>query len=164
MITISQLAPAVISSVDAEFLRLTGLKEDATVLSFMSELYYSHKLHTMFIGRNLVDLTDMVFANEPVRDFILETTIRLSLTLQMENIDVALVASVISNGFSYAIGAGSGNLIHSDMFNTIAVDRQSILETLISNTWLLAIILVLYFFEETSIYKILQAATLPNTK
>ena len=122
------------------------LKIDTFLISFVS----SSKLHTLFTAIGLKTITEQVFDNIVIRDFILCLTDQFKCITALSDLE--------SRSIEYSIGYGIGDssnleeqliLTPNRIYNSIEKDGKLLYRVLCSNSWLVSLVMIYLFFQRT---------------
>lgn len=140
-----------LSSMEIELSKLTQSPR-IEVDKFIIELYQTMKLHTLFSQQGLSNITEKVFSNTDIRDFILCLTDRFGFYSTCQSLDLKLEFNIIL-GLVYHSGnikpevAESFNIIPERVKNSLERDQEVLRNTLLSNRWITTIILIYLFID-----------------
>lgn len=131
------------------------LKVDTFLISYVT----CSKLHTLFTAIGLKTITEQVFDNIVIRDFILCLTDQFKCITALSDLE--------NRSIEYSIGYGIGDasnleeqliLTPSRIYNSIEKDGNLIYRVLCSNSWLVTLVLIYLFFQKTR----LSASIIPQ--
>lgn len=126
-------------------------KADQEIIStFCLQTCLYRKLHTLFTETELLSITEQVFTNELVRDFVLDVTDKLSVRLNMnQNHVIEKYLSNTLSSFETRQNITPGKILTpSRVLGNICIYADEILEVLTYNKWMVSIVLInLYFFD-----------------
>lgn len=126
------------------------------VVRFCLESCFYSKLHVLFTEIKLLKLTEDIFSSLIIRDFVLDLTDKLSVGLMLGACNdwkiEKYLAKAISHYPSREAVKEEQTLAPIRVLDNICVYQDEIENVLISNKWLVSIVLInLYFFENEEI-------------
>ena len=149
---------AVVSTVFIECFEIElskqSLDQRTKIESYIIQHSNETKLHTLFTQNGLKTITETVFNDVDIRDFV------LCLTDQFKC--VVAVSDLNSRSIEYSIGFGLDSpditdnkfvLVPERIYANMELSGDLITSILLANHWLLSLVLVYLFFGKTSVYK-----------
>lgn len=142
------------TSLDNELAKLTN-SQRIEVDKFIIEIYHTMKLHTLFTPQGLSNITERVFSNTDIRDFILCLTDRFGFFSACQDLANKIEFNIIDGLNYYNISINGKlpeeyNLIPERVKNSLERDEDVILNTLSANRWITTIILMYMFLDVES--------------
>jgi len=138
---------------DAELIRIGVNDNDSEiVMVFFSELYFDSNLFTFFTLMNVKETVTKVFYNEVIRDFILNLTDRVCLSLLEDNIEFSKLVTLIKGAVKLNRSSDSTEtncLIPLEIRQSIYLNIEVLDDLLSSNAWLVVFYLVLANYQKT---------------
>lgn len=151
----------VISTVFIECFESEMLKyskeQSVKIDSFLIELSSSLKLHTLFTSNGLKVITEQIFNDSDIRDFILCLTDQFKCITALSDLE--------NRSIEYSIGYGLDIPDSKDNEFSLTPQRVSdnmensgelIFSILSANRWLLTIVMIYLFFQKTSLFTVLS--------
>ena len=148
---------AVISTVFIECFEIEITKQSEAqklkIETFILQQSNEIKLHTLFTQNGLKTITETIFNDSDIRDFI------LCLTDQFRC--VTAISDVETRSIEYSIGYGLNNsdskdnefiLIPKRIYDNMELSGEFITSILFANHWLLSLVMMHLFFGKTNIY------------
>jgi hypothetical protein len=159
----------IISAFKNEFLRVTLVNQgyaeyEPVVKNFFITLWFGERLYTLFDPETLKSLTEKLFNNPAVRDFVLNWTDTCAVLLSVSNFSIDRLIETISQGISLnktvpELSDSHGNekpveesynLINIRIRMKMHVEQQVVSDILKNNFWLTCIIVVYLYMSETA--------------
>lgn len=146
---------------DNEIMKLIDKKDHEVISRFFYEFYLCDQLHCMLLNRRLSEIVEMVFNNISIRDFILNLTDKIAILLSVNEIDEELIIGTLVNGLCINkektlinnTVSNSLSLIPEQLKQAIYLDGEELVNLFKSNYWLVVLVLVHIFFNETETFK-----------
>lgn len=123
-----------------------AIKNENDILQFIKTLQYQYKLHTLLTPRALYELTNTIFTNERVRDFVLSGSDELAILLSENSDDIKNLTSTILNGlYKNRHNHQGSSCIPEAILAAIQLDINIVDNILNDNFWLIFIIGIYLF-------------------
>ena len=129
--------------------------KDDRLVNFISTLPYQYKIHTILTPRGLYELSQYIFNDEDIRDFILGGSDELAILLSENPNDVTTVINTIVYGLSKnRLNKEGLSLIPAPILDTMQLDIEGIPSMLNENFWIVFVMLLCLFIPVGySVYK-----------
>lgn len=158
---------AVVSAVfrecfDSEFLKYS-LNQKTVIETFVLEHTNSVKLHTLFSPVGLKNITEIVFNDIIIRDFVLCLSDQFSCIISLSNFN--------ERSIQYSIGYGLNSpdfkdndyiLVPERVYENMELSGELIINILNANRWLLTLVLIYLFFGKTNLFNLNSSDNLNN--
>lgn len=150
MINISEVELCCIKTINNELIKFTN-GDQQKIADFCLKTSLYRKLHTLFTEPELLAITQQVFTDLIIRDFVLDLTDKLSINLNLGKGSgyefERYLSSSIGHYDTKSDASPDKTLIPSKILNNICIFTDDIEDVLISNRWLITIVVInLYFF------------------
>ena len=147
----------VIESFDTELVRLSMYNNDHSkhAISKTLDFYCNKDIFSFFTLLNLKEITEDIFTDAIYRDFLLNVTDRVNLSLSLEEFNNDWVINTIVQGLSNnRVDPQSTNdsLMNIEAQQSIYVNPEVLRHVLKHNCWVVMLFLVLVFFQNSQVY------------
>lgn len=137
---------------ESENLKLSN-ESSIKIDSFLLDLYSKLKLHTLFTSNGLKVITEQVFNDSDIRDFILCLTDQFKCITALSDLENRSIEYSIGYGLDIPKFADSEFiLIPQRVYDNLESSGELIFSILSSNRWLLTLVLIYLFFQKTTLY------------
>lgn len=162
--SLTAVSELIIESMDIEFSRVIGEKQQMIVFDFLHRLYLSTDLYSFFLPINLVNLSHEIYESEVLRDFILNLSERVSIGLAYRDFNLTyLINSIVVATCRNKMNPRGNHksLIPEQINQTIYVDQDHVRACLKDNFWLLITYLMIKEFNTSQVF---HSSNKPNTE
>jgi hypothetical protein len=137
-----------VNCLDTEIDRLILADKDKSVMEYLLEFYITERLYRMLLPADIVKITNELFAHVDARDFILELTDRVSISMSIEDMAVQRLITTISHGLKNTHRVdGMLSIMPVPIGQSIAISKEVDLDSLLyDNLWIVTLVLVLMWF------------------
>lgn len=137
-----------INCLDTEIDRCILANKDKPIMEYLIGFYITERLYRMLLPADIVKITNELFTNVDARDFILELTDRLSLSMSVTDMDVKSLIATIRNGLKNTHRVDSMlSITPVPISQAIAIkDDVDLDSTLYDNLWVVTLVLFLMWF------------------
>lgn len=137
-----------INCLDTEIDRLILSDHDKAVMEHMVEFYIKERLYRMLLPADIVKITNELFNHIEARDFILELTDRLSISMAVDDINVKQLIDTICKGLKNTHRDNAMlNLIPVPISQAITIKSDIDLDSVLyDNLWVVTLVLFLMWF------------------
>jgi hypothetical protein len=140
------------------------------VSTFLYDLYLVKDIHTMFLHDKLKELTETIFNDEVIRDFVLRVTQRCGILINTHEIKHEAMSTLLTDGFFQTVVGGQSkagvfSLMPEKVHDYLMLDKHELFCLLRDNYWLFTLLVIKLHFEESKMYKSAREeldATLPS--
>lgn len=151
MINISEVESCCIKTINNEFVKFTN-EDQQKIAAFCLKTSIYRKLHTLFTESELLSITEQVFTDLIVRDFVLDLTDKLSINLNLGKGSGYELEKHLSHSIGHYELRTDANpekiLMPNRVIKNMCVFAEDIEDVLVNNRWLVTIALInLYFFD-----------------
>ena len=148
---------AVISTVFAECFEIELTKQSEAqkikISAFILQQSNEIKLHTLFTQNGLKTITETVFNDSDIRDFVLCLTDQFRCVTALSDLNIRSIEYSIGYGLnSPEIKDNKFILIPERIYDNMELSGDLITSILSANHWLLSLVMMYLFFGKTSIY------------
>lgn len=142
----------VVESVDIEITRLPNDKVVETIASYLFSLYLSTDYFAIFtlagLQKTTVDICDVII----VRDFILNLTDRISLSLPLTEKDEDRFIKTLVRGICRNKTNSDNSLFVKEINDSLYINPEVLTTCLKDNFWLIVVYIISIHFHKTQIY------------
>lgn len=138
-----------------------AIQQYEDIKKFFLSLYFEGRAHTLFIPANLMTLSENIFTNDHIRDFVLNWTDIAMVSLNVQDYNLKYLVETISQGFCQNKptdqngGNASLSLVNDKVALTIRITPDYVRDTLLANAWLICITVLYLFMSEIDITNVI---------
>lgn len=137
-----------VNCLDTEIDRLILADRDKPVMEYMIEFYIKERLYRMLLPADIVKITNELFNHIEARDFILELTDRLSISMAVEDMNVKQLIDSICKGLKNTHRDNAMlSMIPIPISQSIAIKSDAELDSVLyDNLWVVTLMMFLLWF------------------
>lgn len=155
----NEIETAIISAIDIEVSRLTE-SDIANVTSRLLQLHHSWNLHILTTIEGVTKASTLVFENASFRDFILNTTVRFLINLEMTDEYLnTLVAGIITNTTIIDKSDSDTHITPEVIKESLSKDEELMTSLFLNDKWLITLFYIIQCLNKTIVFSELTANT-----
>jgi hypothetical protein len=145
----------IVSSFNKEFFRPGREEESLNVIkTYFLSWGMEKRLYSMFVSISLLEITEEIYTNTVLRDFVLNFSTSVMILLSVEDFDIEKAINTIASGISANTNVEKPyGLINEKIRMVIQVEKSTILSVLKNNPWLLCLVFLYLFIDQTELLK-----------
>jgi hypothetical protein len=137
-----------VNCLDIEIDRLILADKDQPVMEYLIEFYVKERLYRMLLPADIVKITNELFNHIQARDFILELTDRVIISMSLEDMDIKQLINTIATGLKNTHRHDSMlSVMPIPISQTLAIRSDADLDTILyDNLWVVIMLMFLMWF------------------
>ena len=163
-VEMSTISSVFLECFESELLKQSN-KQITVIESFLLEHTTNTKLHTLFTQNGLKTITETVFNNVEVRDFVLCLTDQFNCITALSDLEKRSITQSIGYGLHGSEFSESEYiLIPERVYKSMEINGNLISSILQANRWLLTLVLIYLFFQKTRLFNNISQGNTPISK
>ena len=146
----------ILTSFDEEMARMMLSNEAMSKVlgEFFLERHLSRSCHVAFTTVNLYNIADQVMSNTHIRDFILELTDRVGVSISLSNLTIRALLESLVSGIISTRAAEENNqaLMTPEIISSINISKESLEELFTDNIWIVVLYVLSMYLNHTVFY------------
>lgn len=128
-------------------------------------IYQTNELHTLLSSQGLEDITNKVFSDTDLRDFILNITSRMNVLISFSDFQDRSIQYTLAYGLTTERAIVSQSVMPKQVRDQVTTlyTLKEIESLLYSNDWLVTIILIILFLDQTKFFAIEETKPVKKT-